>query len=661
MNFNVFLGTIYDDLVSKRILTEQIPPKDLNEKIARLNAYLEKLERVNKKAIEKKEYINRLKKLYYDKYLIKEESIPDSYWHHLEQKYLDNGYGKYNLVEPKTYEDRSLKEGHITQIRNEQMDSLDSWLNYLMSPDSDYLPMWAKVWAFSGMLKIGNLNDDKTEYLRRSKTAVNPFVTIDSELLGKSVEYLKAYLNNEELPEEIKEHIKNKNFNQIYGYLLANKREIKIQGDEGIWIKYLQESKEDIKRKEEKGEEPNYLKLYNSLQGYNTGWCTAASKETAKSQVLDGNFYVYYTKNEFKEYVIPRIAIRMEERAIAEIRGIAQGQNLEPNMERTVSEKLEEFPNKDKYLKKVKDMEMITKIYNEYKTRKLTKEELRFLYEIDEEILGFGYSKDPRIQEILAGRNIKQDLAKVFNCHENQISLTEEEAFSGNSLYHYGNLDLAGPLKDITTFPKKILKGTISASLLSRMERVIFPEDVDFDFNFPVLNSLKDVTFPKKINSNMGLGSIEHLENVTFPEEVVGNLDLASLTLTSLEGVTLPKIIGGSLDLTFLTSLKDVTFPETIEGDLDLRSLTSLEGVSLPEIIGDTLYLPNIAFEDLLNIQLPKFKEIHLANNVRYTYEECMEELAKLKLANIKNETETLLTAQQNLMEIKEAEDGLKR
>ena len=44
MNFNVFLGTIYDDLVSKRILTEQIPPKDLNEKIARLNAYLEKLE-----------------------------------------------------------------------------------------------------------------------------------------------------------------------------------------------------------------------------------------------------------------------------------------------------------------------------------------------------------------------------------------------------------------------------------------------------------------------------------------------------------------------------------------------------------------------------------------------------------------------------------------
>ena len=312
MNFKAFLGTIYDDLVNKKIIIEKEQPKDLDEKIDRLNAYLEKLERVSKKASEKEEYIYSLKKLYYDKYLIKEEKIPASYWHHLEQKYLDNGYGKYNLVEPKTYEDKSLREGHITQIRNEQMDSLDGWLNYLMSPDSDYLPMWAKVWAFSGMQKIGNLNDDKTEYLRRSKTAVNPFVSIDSELLGKSVEYLKAYLNGEELPADIKEHIKNKNFNQIYGYLLANKKELKIQGNEGIWIKYLRESEEEIKRKEEKNEKPNYLRLYNSLQGYNTGWCTASSKETAKSQVLDGDFYVYYTKNENSEYVIPRVAIRME-------------------------------------------------------------------------------------------------------------------------------------------------------------------------------------------------------------------------------------------------------------------------------------------------------------------------------------------------------------
>ena len=43
MNFKAFLGTIYDDLVNKKIIIEKEQPKDLDEKIDRLNAYLEKL------------------------------------------------------------------------------------------------------------------------------------------------------------------------------------------------------------------------------------------------------------------------------------------------------------------------------------------------------------------------------------------------------------------------------------------------------------------------------------------------------------------------------------------------------------------------------------------------------------------------------------------
>ena len=426
MKFKVFLGTLYDDLVNRNIIKETEKTHDLNEKIERLNKYLERLKRIQ----EKEELKNKIKILYYDRYIIKEENIPDSYWHFLEKKYLDQGYGKFNLVEPQNTSDKELRKGHIRQITNEQLDSIDNWLNYFFSPDSDYLPMWAKVWSFQGMLKIGNLNEEKTAYQRRSKTAINPFVNIDSELLGKSVEYLKAYLNGEELEEEIKEKIKNKNFAQIYGYLLANKKEIKIKGNDGIWIKYLQERKEEIEEKNTKGQVPNSLKLYQSLQGYNTGWCTAASKETAKDQLTNGDFYVYYTKNENGDYVIPRIAIRMEENTIGEIRGIAANQNLESDMEKVLKEKLEEFPDKDKYLKKVRDMESLTKIYNEYKIRKLTKEELRFLYEIDEKILGFGYQEDPRITEILSTRDLRADLANVFDCRKDQISVTNEEALS---------------------------------------------------------------------------------------------------------------------------------------------------------------------------------------------------------------------------------------
>ena len=66
---------------------------------------------------------------------------------------------------------------------------------------------------------------------------------------------------------------------------------------------------------------PEYLKLYNSLQGYNTGWCTAGSRETAKEQLEEGDFYVYYSKDKNGNYTIPRLAIRMSEDEIAEIRG----------------------------------------------------------------------------------------------------------------------------------------------------------------------------------------------------------------------------------------------------------------------------------------------------------------------------------------------------
>ena len=525
MKFKVFLGTLYDDLVNRNIIKETEKTHDLNEKIERLNKYLERLKRIQ----EKEELKNKIKILYYDRYIIKEENIPDSYWHFLEKKYLDQGYGKFNLVEPQNTSDKELRKGHIRQITNEQLDSIDNWLNYFFSPDSDYLPMWAKVWSFQGMLKIGNLNEEKTAYQRRSKTAINPFVNIDSELLGKSVEYLKAYLNGEELEEEIKEKIKNKNFAQIYGYLLANKKEIKIKGNDGIWIKYLQERKEEIEEKNTKGQVPNSLKLYQSLQGYNTGWCTAASKETAKDQLTNGDFYVYYTKNENGDYVIPRIAIRMEENTIGEIRGIAANQNLESDMEKVLKEKLEEFPDKDKYLKKVRDMESLTKIYNEYKIRKLTKEELRFLYEIDEKILGFGYQEDPRITEILSTRDLRADLANVFDCRKDQISVTNEEALSEDIIYHHGDVILNS------------------------------------------ITSLKEVTLPKTVVSYLDLSSLINLERVTLPE-IVGDLDFGALT--NLEEVILPKTIKGYLDLRSVTSLDGINLPETIGENLILSSLT---------------------------------------------------------------------------------------
>ncbi len=121
----------------------------------------------------------------------------------------------------------------------------------------------------------------------------------------------------------------------------------------------------------------DHMPLVKSLQGYNTEWCTAG-ESTAKSQLKNGDFYVYYTLDENDEYKVPRIAIRMKNNSIGEIRGVAKDQNIEPNMEKVVKEKIKDFPDKEKYYKKEHDMEQLTKIYDKHKKQQeLTKEELK--------------------------------------------------------------------------------------------------------------------------------------------------------------------------------------------------------------------------------------------------------------------------------------------
>jgi len=253
MEYDKFLGKLYDILLKDDIIGYNDKAKDLKTKKQRLESYLEKLGRIQDKALSK-DKLDIIKELYYNKYIITKEDIPNSYFEFLERKYLEEGHGHINLVNPKNNEEIKLKEAHIEEVIKEQKDSLDSWLNYLLSSDSSYLPMWAKVWAFQGMLHIGNLNEFKDGYKTRGKTTVNPFVSFDSEILGKCVELLKESLNKKDIKdEEIDKIVSSGSFAKLYGKLLANKKTLKIDSDEGIWIKYNYETREEVRNKEEKG------------------------------------------------------------------------------------------------------------------------------------------------------------------------------------------------------------------------------------------------------------------------------------------------------------------------------------------------------------------------------------------------------------------------
>ncbi len=401
-------------------------------------------------------------------------------------------------------------------IYNDQKKSLDMWVDYLASPDSQY-PTWFKYYTLQSVLKMGTYDKSKHEFSKRTKETTTIFPDLNREALAYVYDSLSQYYLKDKKPEseELDRVLKSANFGKIYTFSIERTTPVSKENKkrtEGEWVKF------------DKGSDPTAL--YESLQGYGTGWCTAG-EETARSQLQNGDFYVYYTKDENGRNVIPRIAVRMESGQVAEVRGINDHQNLEENMLDIAREKYKSLPGGDSFEKRDSDMKRVTLIDNKVKKgEELTVDELRFIYEIDRTIDGFGYQKDPRIEEVILYRDKRKDLGLVFDCQQNQISLTEEETLRGDIKYHYGSLDF---------------------------------------------------------------GDLTSTESLTLPKLVGGDLDLGGLT--SVEGLTLPELIGGSLDLGGLTSVKGLTLPETVRGFINLGHLTSTEGLILPRSVGGLINL----------------------------------------------------------------------
>ena len=337
-----FLLKLYKELYNKQSVKHSSTKSDNKYEVVK--KYIERLERVHEKAINHKSDngIKLLKSFYYDKYVIKKEDIPESYINYLDKVQFDQ-YG----IHMNEYQ----KEEQKDLIIEDQKKSLDEWINYFTSEDTKFYPTWAKYWAFQGMLTIGNYDQEKETYTKRSKTTVAPFPELDREVLSKSIDLVIKETNKEEIEDKnLEKLVKNGNFFKLYTVQLKNKRKQTLgNATKGKWIKY------------EQGD--NYQKLYESLQGQNTGWCTAG-ESTCKYQLKNGDFYVYYTYDEKGKATIPRLAIRMDgQTRIGEIRGINKEQNIEPDFEDILSKKLEEFPDAERYNKKIKDVKTLTYIY----------------------------------------------------------------------------------------------------------------------------------------------------------------------------------------------------------------------------------------------------------------------------------------------------------
>lgn len=388
-----FLNKLYKDLHMSDVVMHTASASDNPSQ--KINKYMERLERIHDN---KKENIkNYIMNLYHKKYIIKGE----------------------NLTEYRNSQTEEIRR----QIIESQIKTFDMWINYLTDEEAKY-PMWAKYWAFQGMLKIGTYDEATDTYKKRNKKTTSPFIEANPEVIAKCIDLIVKQVNKElddvnVGEEELKKLVETGSFQKLYTTLLKKQKKIqyKKSGFEGKWIKYNHGNKDEA------------IKLYNSLQGYATAWCTAGSEQTAINQICGGNgyiggdFYVYYTLNENNEYKIPRIAIRMDETTnIGEIRGVADAsQNIEDGMETIVEEKLNTFDflsdtDKQEYLNVINDSKVLTKLNRKTaNNEELTYEEYIFIYEIERKITGFGFQNDSRIEKIRRTNLIKdKDIATKF-------------------------------------------------------------------------------------------------------------------------------------------------------------------------------------------------------------------------------------------------------
>ena len=374
-----FLDKLYQNLYMSDAVQHTKDNKD--SRVDAIEKYLERLDRVSSMAdTESKK--RHLLNLLYKKYVIKEEDIPRGYPPEL-----------------------------VADIIADQKKSLSLWVDYLTDPATSY-PLWAKYWAFQGMLKMGAFDEVKGKYMTRTKKTLVPFVPANPEIIAKSIEAIMKLVGGEKIDEITELRLsKTDSFSKIYSVFEKKYKETIVdetKSNEGIWVKYNQGSEEEA------------IKLSKSLENKNTGWCTSG-EGMAKAQLCGpyedapygGDFYVYYTKDKDGKYTIPRIAIRLSGKdEIGEIRGIEEGQNLEDSMINILKEKLQSMDFLSEWtlnhnLDKIKGLKELSKIIKKHQNHEqLTNQEIIDLYF---KKFGFGWTQDPRVGKVLKERDIKED------------------------------------------------------------------------------------------------------------------------------------------------------------------------------------------------------------------------------------------------------------
>ena len=125
-----FLNILYDNMASNGFIKKEILPKDRDEKIKYAKSFLNKLKLVENELINNKK-VDLIKKSYYNRYVIKEENIPNHYYEKQAKIMSNRGFGNIELND-------TIKHKYAINIINNQKKSLERIIDYFYSVDLKY-------------------------------------------------------------------------------------------------------------------------------------------------------------------------------------------------------------------------------------------------------------------------------------------------------------------------------------------------------------------------------------------------------------------------------------------------------------------------------------------------------------------------------------------
>ena len=583
-------------------LQKRTDKKDKKRK--RVMDYLNKLQEYGKKCLPKRgtSFERNYKNVfYYSKYIIKEENINDSYFDHQVELKRQKGLGD----DPFTAEEK-----HILALEaiKDQKESLDEWLDYFLYHNGRFYPYYEQFWVFQGLQKLGKYEKEKGKFSLRNKNTVYPFPELDEAALEYTISLMEDFVEEKKYVPGLESAFSSHNFKTIYEYALKEiEKKNSFKSNEGIWKKYEVHSDPKV--------------LQKDIKGKHTGWCTDRTTWTER-YLKESDFYVFFTKDFNGEYTNPRITIRANGQDIVEIKGIAEHQNIEKDMEDVLDKKLRDFAFSEEYFDKIKNIKYITLI--EKKTMSgqlLSKEELEYIYEINKPVVGFGGQRDPRIREVLKQRNWRKDLAFLFDVSEEEVALSKEELSSDTKVF-MGNLDYI--IKDnmvemyvndeeyMTSVENLNIPDYIVGDLFINGDVEPLPELVSGSFSMNTAPKRDKLVLPK-VGVHISVSGLKEADEIILSDNTC--YDIRFFDLVICNKLICPESSRGNLQFNKLKVASNFKLPKRVKGNVLFSSLEIASNVEFPEFIGDNFVIPKLEYAHLCTMPKKVIAQMQENNN----------------------------------------------